>query len=141
MKVVSIAHTHNESEVSLPLYTASISAGFPSPAENHIDKKIDLNVELIKHPAATFFVRVEGDSMIGAGIQSNDILIVDRSIEPRSGKIVVAIVSGEFTVKKLIKKDENLFLVPENPKYPTLLITKEMEFSIWGVVTYAIHSL
>lgn len=140
MKISSI-HSFNKGEkIDFPLFTTPISAGFPSPAENHVDRKIDLNEELIKHPAATFFVRVEGDSMQDAGILSGDILIVDRSIQAKDGKIIVAVVNGEFTVKKIKKIKDKYFLVPENKKYSRTEITKEMDFSIWGVVLHAIHS-
>lgn len=140
MKVVSISSFSKSSKMHIPLYSTSISAGFPSPAESYVEKKIDLNKELIEHPAATFFVRVEGDSMEGAGIQNQDILIVDRSLEALSNKVVVAVVQGEFTVKRLKKEKGRIFLLPENLKYKPLEITKEMDFSIWGIVTYAIHS-
>lgn len=141
MKVLSIHPFVNESELALPFYSSRISAGFPSPAENYVDSKIDLNKELIKKPAATFLVKVEGDSMIEAGIHNLDILVVDRSLEWTSGKVVVAILNGEFTVKRLKKAQNKLYLYPENPKYASVEITKEMDFSIFGVVTYAIHSL
>lgn len=141
MKIVSIHPLSEETDLSLPLYSSRISAGFPSPAESYVDSKIDLNKELIKKPAATFLIRVEGDSMIGAGIHNLDILIVDRSLDPCSGKIVVAVLNGEFTVKRLKKNNGRAFLYPENPRYSPIEITKEMDFSIFGVVTYAIHSL
>lgn len=141
MKILSIQPLTEESSLSLPLYSSRISAGFPSPAESYIDCKIDLNKELIKKPAATFLIKVEGDSMIGAGIHNLDILIVDRSLDSSNGKIVVAVLNGEFTVKRLKKSKGKIFLCPENPKYSPIEITKEMDFSIFGVVTYAIHSL
>ncbi|MCJ7600747.1 MAG: translesion error-prone DNA polymerase V autoproteolytic subunit, partial [Desulfobulbaceae bacterium] len=100
-----------------------------------------LNEYLIANPVATFFVRVAGDSMIGAGINHDDILIVDRSIEPVSGKIVIAIVDGELTVKRLVKTGDSCRLVAENPLYPHTEIEKEMELEVWGVVTCAIHRL
>lgn len=125
----------------LPLFTARISAGFPSPADDYIDKKIDLNEFLIKHPAATFFVRVVGDSMINAGIHAGDILIVDRAIEPADNKIIIAVLNGELTVKRVRKKKDKLFLVPENPDFDPIEITPEMNFDVWGVVTYVIHKV
>ncbi len=127
--------------VSLPLYSSWISAGFPSPAEDYIDRRLDLNEFLIKHPAATFFLKVSGDSMIRAGIFSGDILIVDRALEPGHNKIVVAAVDGEFTVKRLRKTTDRVFLVPENKEYPVTEIKKGMDFEVWGVVTFVIHSL
>lgn len=123
----------------LPIFIATVQAGFPSPAENYIDKTLDLNELLISHPAATFFVRVSGDSMRGAGIFSGDTLVVDRSLEPADNKIIVAIVSGEFTVKRLKIKEGRILLVPENPNYPILEIKEGCDFQVWGVVTYVIH--
>jgi DNA polymerase V len=123
----------------LPFYTSKVMAGFPSPAEDYIEKQLDLNELLIAHPAATFFVRVEGDSMCEAGIQSGDILVVDRSVEAVSGKIVIAVLNGEFTVKRLKKEKEHIWLLPENSHYPVIKVTSESDFQIWGVVTYVIH--
>ncbi len=122
--------------VRLPLI---MQAGFPSPAEDYLDKTLDLNELLIAHPAATFFVRVMGDSMRNAGILSGDVLIVDRSLEAIDNAIVIAIINGEFTVKRLSKKEGHVFLVPENPSYPIVEITPESDFQVWGVVTYVIH--
>ncbi|MBF0478934.1 MAG: translesion error-prone DNA polymerase V autoproteolytic subunit [Candidatus Omnitrophica bacterium] len=127
--------------MKLPLYVSPVKAGFPSPAEDFIDKKLDLNEHLIKHPAATFFVKVSGDSMLNAGILSGDILIVDRSLEPTNGKIIVAILNGEFTVKYFKKLSGKVVLSAANPKYPDIQITADMDFQIWGVVTNAIHKL
>lgn len=139
MKIKEITPIDVLSEIKLPLYSSKISAGFPSPAEDYIEKKLDLNELLIKHEAATFYVRVEGDSMINAGINSNDILIVDRSIEPQSGKIVVAILNGEFTVKRFVKNEKQIILRPENTKYKDIVIGNDSSFEIWGVVTFVIH--
>ncbi len=129
------------SRLPLPLYAARVAAGFPSPADDYIEGKLDLNQHLIKHPAATFFVRVEGDSMIGAGIHSGDILVVDRSLKPRHGKIVIAVLNGELTVKRLEQRKGVLRLLPENNSYPIVEITDAMDFTIWGVVTNVIHAL
>jgi len=125
----------------LPFFVTSISAGFPSPADDYLDKKLDLNEYLIKNPSSTFYVRVEGDSMINAGIHSKDILIVDRSLEPKNKKIVLAILNGEFTVKKLIKKKRKIILKAENPKYSDIEIDENMDFQVWGVVTTVIHKV
>lgn len=125
----------------LPMYLAKIAAGFPSPADDFLDKRLDLNEHLVQHPAATFFVRVHGDSMIQAGIHSGDILIVDRALEPADRKIVVAVINGELTVKRLRKRKDKLFLAAENPDYRDLEITTETDFEIWGVVIHVIHSL
>jgi DNA polymerase V len=124
-----------------PLFLSGVSAGFPSPADDYLDRKLDLNEHLVKNPAATFFVRVAGDSMLGAGINDNDILVVDRSLEPYSGSIVIAVINGELTVKRLMKNKKSCRLVAENPDYPDLEIDEETPLVIWGVATYAIHSL
>ena len=123
------------------MYISGVRAGFPSPAEDYIEKRLDLNEYLVKHPAATFYVRVEGDSMIGAGIQSGDILIVDRSLEPAHNKIIVAIVDGEFTVKRLLFRGKRIILAPENDNYEDLEITDGIDFAVWGVVTSVIHEV
>lgn len=124
-----------------PLFAASISAGFPSPADDFIDRKLDLNEFLIKHPAATFFVKVEGDSMVGAGIHSGDILIVDRSLSPNSNKIIIAVLNGELTVKRIKRINDKIYLVPENKDFNSTEVTEDMGFEVWGVVTQVIHSV
>ncbi|MBN1327173.1 MAG: translesion error-prone DNA polymerase V autoproteolytic subunit [Candidatus Cloacimonetes bacterium] len=124
-----------------PLIGTEIPAGFPSPAQDYIESSLDLNRYLITHPTATFFVKVQGLSMVNAGINPDDILIVDRSLEPSHNRIVIAVLDGELTVKRLRIKGERWFLVPENPEFSELEVTEEREFSIWGVVTYAIHKI
>ncbi|MBF0238953.1 MAG: translesion error-prone DNA polymerase V autoproteolytic subunit [SAR324 cluster bacterium] len=123
------------------MFYCRVSAGFPSPADDYMDNPLDLNDYLIKNKAATFYVRVEGDSMIGAGIHHGDLLIVDRSIKPVSGKVVIAVLDGDLTVKRLIHQDNRCCLVAENPKYPPLEIDENHDFQIWGVVTGVIHEL
>ena len=138
-KPVAIFTARRGKRTALPLYISRIPAGFPSPADDYIDKNLDLNEYLIKHPAATFFVKVSGDSMIRAGIDTGDILIVDRAVEPVHNKIVVAVLDGEFTVKRFKIKGKRVFLVPENNEYPVIEIKEEMNFEVWGVVTNVIH--
>lgn len=123
----------------LPLYASPVSCGFPSPAEDYIENPLDLNEHLITKPAATFFVRAKGDSMIGAGIFDHDLIIVDRSKTPAHDHIVLAVINGEFTLKRLIKMQNTLWLYPDNPKYLPLKINEDMDFQIWGVVSYSIH--
>ncbi|MGB6976326.1 MAG: translesion error-prone DNA polymerase V autoproteolytic subunit [Gammaproteobacteria bacterium] len=123
----------------LPLYGCKVAAGFPSPADDHLEGTLDLNEYLIHHPAATFFVRAKGHSMVNAGIHDNDILIVDRSLEPSSGRIVIAVINGELTVKRLIKKRNDALLLSENPDYPPLTLTPEADITLWGVVIHVIH--
>jgi DNA polymerase V len=125
----------------LPLYAGRVSAGFPSPADDYLEGALDLNEHLIRHPAATFFVRVSGDSMLGAGIHQDDILVVDRSLEATSGRIVVVALDGELTVKRLHVGAGGIRLLAENPAYPAIVIGDERELHVWGVVTSVIHRL
>ncbi len=125
--------------IRFPLFTATIRAGFPSPADDYVDNRLDLNEFLIRHPAATFFVRVAGDSMIGAGIHSGDILIVDRSLDPANNRIVIAAVNGELTVKRIRRENSKIHLMPENDNFTPIEVTPEMRFEIWGVVIHVIH--
>jgi DNA polymerase V len=125
----------------IPLFTERLSAGFPSPAEGIVEDFFNLNELLVKNPAATFFVRVSGCSMIQVGIYDSDVLIVDRSLKARSGRIIVAMLNGEFTVKRLKIVAGQVSLHPENNKMSVIKITEEDNFEIWGVVTYVIHSL
>ena len=122
-------------------FQAGVSAGFPSPAADYEEDKLDLNRHLIKNPAATFFVKANGDSMIGAGIHNGDLLVVDRSIEPKDRSVVIAVVSGEFTVKRLRISRKKIVLESENRNYPAKEINQETEFEVWGVVTNVVHAL
>jgi len=124
-----------------PLYLSPVVAGFPSPAEDYLDRKLDLHEHLVRNNAATFFVRAAGDSMNLAGIHDGDLLVVDRSLSPGNGSVVIAAVEGELTVKFLAKKNGRVLLVPANDEYPELDITEQEDAVIWGVVTYAIHKL
>ena len=126
---------------SQPLFVASVPAGFPSPADDYKEEKLDLNKYLIKNQAATYFVRVTGDSMVGAGIHSGDLLVVDRSIEPADKKVVIANINGELTVKRIRIRENKITLEPENTDFPTQQISPKSEFEVWGVVTNVIHSL
>lgn len=137
--IAAVYGVDQKTKVTRPLFLSGVSAGFPSPAEDYIDRRLDLNELLIANPAATFFVRVAGDSMTGAGIQHDDILVVDRSLEATSGKIVIAVYNGELTVKRLVHDKENIRLVAENPNYAPLIIDDDNGCEIWGVVTSVIH--
>lgn len=141
LKITEVYGFEKHTKTELPLFLANISAGFPSPADDYIDKKLDLNEYLIKHPAATFFVRVEGESMINAGIHSGDILIVDRAVQPNNDNVVIAVLDGELTVKRIQRKRGKLFLIADNPSFSPMEITTEMDFEVWGVVMYVIHPL
>lgn len=118
-----------------------VPAGFASPAADHTRKRIDLNEHLIRNGDATHIFKVKGDSMIDIGIYEGDALLIDRSIEPRHGNVVLAVLNNEFTVKRLHRRGGVIKLVPENPRYPTIVVKEEEEFSIWGVVTYNLHKL
>lgn len=126
---------------ALPVFLGRLPAGFPSPADDYSEGKLDLNRHLIKHPAATFFVRVTGDSMIGAGIHSGDLLVVDRSLDAVDGNVIVAALDGELTVKRLSKRGEILRLLPANADYQPIEILTQHTFEIFGVVTNVIHAL
>ena len=139
--IVEIYSFDRKTRIVRPFFSCGVSAGFPSPADDYIDCKLDLNELMIKNQAATFFVRVAGDSMIGAGINHDDILVVDRSLSPVSGKVVIAILNGELTVKRLLKTENSCRLVAENSAYEPIELVEENECEIWGVVTYVIHSL
>ena len=120
----------------------SASAGFPSPAENYVEEKLNLNSYLIKNKESSFFVRVSGDSMINVGIFDNDILIVDRSLNPKRQSIVIVSIDGELVIKKLMKdQSKNYYLKSENSNYPNIKLNSNRDTIIWGVVTYVIHSL
>lgn len=125
----------------LPLLVEPISAGFPSPADDYLQNPLNLDEALIPHPAATFMMRVEGDSMTGCGIFSGDMLIVDRSLNPEDGTVVIAVLDGEFTVKRFRRSNGRILLAAENPDYPPIVINEGADFHVWGVVTYVVHGL
>lgn len=130
-----------ETKLELPFVDSGISAGFPSPAEDFLDLSIDLNKELIKNPSSTFYGRVKGDSMINAGLNEGDLLIIDKSLEPIDNKIAVCFIEGEFTVKRIKIEKDIVWLVAENEKYAPIKVTKENDFLIWGIVTNVIKTL
>jgi DNA polymerase V len=141
LEILGPIDTDLRQPLRLPLFLAGVQAGFPSPADDFIDKRLDLNEHLIQHPAATFFVRAVGESMLGAGIHDGDLL----TVEAQSGKIVIASVNGELTVKRLERKGQRLLLVPANPDYPSLDVSDSLDsgdgFEVWGVVTCVIHKV
>jgi len=128
-------------KVLRPLIGMNVPAGFPSPAQDYIEDTLDLNDYLVPHPNSTYFVRVEGDSMIDAGILPDDILVVDRSLEASNNKVVIAVVDNELTVKRLKIDNKKCYLVPDNKSYDSIEIEDWMDLKIWGLVTYAIHKL
>jgi len=147
-KINKIAHSVNldfysvntSSELALPLVDGGIAAGFPSPAQDYIDLKIDLNKELITNPSSTFYGRVKGSSMQDAGILDGDILVIDKSLEPQNGDTAVCFLDGEFTLKYIKIEADAVYLVPANSKFQPIKVTEENNFCIWGVVTYSIKS-
>jgi len=122
-------------------YVEGLKAGFPSPADDFAELKIDLNREVVRNQEATFYAKVKGNSMVDAGISDGDVLVIDRSIEPTSNKIAVCYIDGEFTVKRLRVEDDVIWLVPENEEFEPIKVTAENEFMVWGVVTYIIKKL
>lgn len=138
MRVTEIYSLDQSTKLELPLFSSRVPAGFPSPGDDYIDQSLDLN-ELVKHPSDTYLVKVEGDSMINAGIYDGDILVVDRAIEADNNKVVVANLDGELTVKRLSIKGTSVLLMPDNPKYDPIEIRPLSDFRIMGVVTFVIH--
>ncbi|GFM37869.1 LexA family protein [Desulfovibrio psychrotolerans] len=124
-----------------PLFLNPVAAGFPSPAEDYVERPLDLNEHLVRNPVATFFVRAQGDSMTGAGILDGDILVVDRSVAPVHNRIVIAAVHGELTVKRLYLREGAVLLMPENENYPPLDVTGQEDVTVWGVVTAVVRTL
>jgi len=127
--------------IELPFFDAKVQAGFPSPAEDHLEQRLDLNSLVIENPSATFFVRVTGESMKDIGITDGDILVVDRSIENWENRIVVAVIDSEFTIKRFTHQGEMVVLEAENSNYPSIKITSERDFSVWGVVCWTLKKL
>ena len=127
--------------LELPFFAATVSAGFPSPAEDYTDKSIDLNKELIKNPYATFLARVKGFSMKDAGIEPDDILVIDKSLEAENNKIAVCFIDGEFVLKRIKTDKDCVWLMPENKDFKPIKITEENDFCVWGIVTYVIKKL
>jgi DNA polymerase V len=134
-------HPDFESELRIPFVKEGVSAGFPSPAADFMETNIDLNRELSENPLATFYIKVKGNSMIDAGINDKDVLVVDRSLEPQNNKIAICFIDGEFTVKRIKKEKDCLYLMPENPNYSPIKVTEENELIIWGIVTYVIKKI
>ena len=125
---------------TIPLLNDSVSAGFPSPADDYTEENIDLNEHLISNPCSTFFLRVKGESMINAGIKDKDLIIVDKSLIAKPGNIIIAMIDGEFTIKRLSIKNDELYLKAENHNYPDFRLKNHIDVQIWGVVIYSIHS-
>lgn len=131
----------SDSDMQIPYINEGVSAGFPSPANDFLETTIDLNKELSENPLATFYIKVKGNSMIDAGINDKDVLVVDRSLEPQNNKIAICCIDGEFTVKRIQVEKDCLYLMPENPNYEPIKVTEENQLIIWGMVTYVIKKV
>lgn len=138
MSEIDIFTPDNDSGMELPLSNEHVAAGFPSPAEDFTQRGIDLNRELIANPASTFYARVSGLSMVDEGINDGDLLVIDKSLEPRSGCLAVCYIDGEFTLKRFEKHKDHALLVPANKEFKPIKVTCENDFCIWGIVTYVI---
>ncbi len=136
---VTIVPVARQTHIKIPRAGVSIQAGFPSPADDYMVGSIDLNRELITHPAATFLGRVRGESMVDAGIYDGDFVVVDKSLAPRSGDVAVCFIDGEFTIKYVRIQRHVIWLVPANPEFEPIRVTPDNDFMIWGVVTYSIR--
>jgi len=134
-------HPDQDQQKSLHLVQEGISAGFPSPADDFKELRISIDQEVVRNEEATFYARVSGESMQGAGLDNGDLLVIDRSVEPQHDKIAVCYIDGEFTVKRLKVAADGVFLIPENPKYQPIKVTEENELIIWGIVTYVVKKL
>lgn len=130
-----------ENQIELPYISSGIKAGFPSPAADFDESKISLDNVLVKNKEATFYAKASGNSMIGAGIDNGDILVIDRSLEPQNNKIAICYIDGEFTVKRIKIEGDNVFLMPENKNYKPIQIAEENDLIIWGIVTYVIKKV
>lgn len=136
---VEIFPSDISSDLKLPFADQGIQAGFPSPAQDYIEDSIDLNRELVAHPASTFYGRVNGDSMSGENIEEGDLLVIDRSIEPSDGDLAVCCLDGEFTLKRIRLETNRIWLIPANENFDPILVTPDNRFQVWGVVTYTIR--
>ncbi len=130
-----------DSDIRIPLIKEGVSAGFPSPAIDFMENSIDLNIALCKNPLATFYIKVKGNSMIDAGINDKDVLVVDRSLEPKNNTIAICFIDGEFTVKRIKIEQDCLYLMPENCNYQPIKVTEENQLIVWGIVTYVIKKI
>ena len=146
MKVKKVYHSKHieilvpdtSTNLELPFVNIGVQAGFPSPAEDYKEERLDLNKKLITNPSSTFFVRVTGNSMSGDGIYDGDLLIVDKSLSPRNDSILICFIDGEFTLKRVVARKDGFYLLPSNAEFDSILIDPESDFRLWGVVTYSI---
>lgn len=140
-KPLELFRTEEQSKLYITISDSPVHAGFPSPADDHLENKLDLNKALVKNPATTFFAKVKGDSMDGEGVEDGDMLIIDKSLDPFDNCLAVCFLEGEFTLKRVKIEGDNIFLIPANPKYKPIRIRKENDFYIWGIVRYLIKKV
>ncbi len=138
---ITFHNVNQEQELYLPYIESGVKAGFPSPAADFEESSISLDQYVVKNKEATFYAKANGQSMIGAGIDDGDILVIDRSLEPKNNKIAICFIDGDFTVKRIKIKKNEVFLVPENPNFQKMKITEENQFIIWGIVTYVLKKI
>lgn len=141
MKDSAIHPVSGSQEIEIPILDEMVPAGFPSPIQGIAQESIDLNRELINHPASTFCAKVTGNSMIDSGISDGDLLIIDKSLDPHDGSIAVCFVDGEFTLKTISIRKDGVFLVPSNPKFREIKVNEESNFQVWGIVTYVVKAV
>lgn len=141
VEIVGQAAPVEENRQGLPLFLSPIQAGSPTLAEDFVERELDLHRYLVRHESCTFLLTANGDSMLGAGIHTGDLLVVDRSMAARHNSVVIAAIDGELTCKRLVRREDGVFLAPENPAFPEIDITHLEYVHIWGVVTYVIHKL
>jgi DNA polymerase V len=140
-EIISLGVVPTRSPIQTPFFSCTVAAGFPSPADDYLEQPLDFNELLIKNPAATFAVRIAGESMTGAGLFSNDIAIVNRAATPTNGSIILALLDGEFTIKRYRVRGKHIYLQAENPKFPDIAISEGATFEVWGVISHAIRML
>lgn len=140
-KPLELFRTEEQSKLYITISDSPVHAGFPSPADDHLENKLDLNKALVKNPATTFFARVKGESMNGEGVEDGDMLIIDRSLDPYENCLAVCFLEGEFTLKRVKLDGDNILLIPSNPKFKTIRVSRDNDFYIWGIVKYLIKKM
>ncbi|MDX9781659.1 MAG: translesion error-prone DNA polymerase V autoproteolytic subunit [Bacteroidales bacterium] len=140
-KPLELFRTEEQSKLYITISDSPVHAGFPSPADDHLENKLDLNKALVKNPATTFFARVKGESMNGEGVEDGDMLIIDKSLDPYENCLAVCFLEGEFTLKRVKLDGDNILLIPSNPKFKTIRVSRDNDFYIWGIVKYLIKKM
>ena len=140
-KPLELFRTEEQSKLYITISDSPVHAGFPSPADDHLENKLDLNKALVKNPATTFFARVKGESMNGEGVEDGDMLIIDKSLDPYENCLAVCFLEGEFTLKRVRLDGDNILLIPSNPKFKTIRVSRDNDFYIWGIVKYLIKKM